>query len=179
MGSGSVARSRGSCPTRTSARRAQSSTLRAKTPTVSRKGDCMRIPVRGIRPKLGFIPTIPQKAAGRITDPPVCVPMDKGTIPAATAAAEPCDEPPGVCAGLCGLRVLPGCMKAHSVVTVLPRMIAPAARRRATIQASSEGTRPASMGVPFSVGMPLVSMTSFRPTGRPCSGPSGLPDWRH
>ena len=29
-------------------------------------------------------------------------------MPAATAAAEPEDEPPGVRAGSCGLRVLPG-----------------------------------------------------------------------
>ena len=46
----------------------------------------------------------------RITEPPVCVPTASGTIPSATAAAEPEEEPPGVCAGPCGLRVLPACM---------------------------------------------------------------------
>jgi hypothetical protein len=34
-------------------------------------------------------PTMPQNAAGRITDPLVCVPIAAGTNPAATAAAEP------------------------------------------------------------------------------------------
>ncbi|MBY0514022.1 MAG: AAA family ATPase, partial [Gemmataceae bacterium] len=37
---------------------------------------------------------------------------------AATAAAEPLEDPPGVCRGFQGLRVFPGVRKAHSVVTV-------------------------------------------------------------
>ena len=58
------------------------------------------------------------------------VPKASGTMPSATAAAEPLDEPPGVCAGLCGLAVLPGVKQANSVVTVLPRTIAPARPRQ-------------------------------------------------
>ena len=108
-GRGSVARSAGSYPASTSVTSAQSSTERAKTPNVSRNGDCIRTPVRGIRPKLGFNPTTPQKDAGRMMDPPVWVPTASGTMPAATAAADPCDDPPGVWAGLWGLRVLLGC----------------------------------------------------------------------
>ena len=42
-----------------------------------------------------------------MTEPLVCVPSASGTMPAATAAAEPEDEPPGVRDGSCGLRVLP------------------------------------------------------------------------
>ena len=61
-----------------------------------------------MRPALGLKPTTPQKDAGRSTEPLVCVPTASGTMPAATAAAEPLDDPPGVCAGLCGLRVGPG-----------------------------------------------------------------------
>ena len=38
-------------------------------------------------------PHTPQKAAGRITDPFVCVPNANGTCMSATAAAEPEDEP--------------------------------------------------------------------------------------
>ncbi len=60
----------------------------------------------------------------------------------ATAAAEPLDEPPGVCAGLCGLCVLPGWKKANSVVTVLPMMIAPMVRIMATQEASRLGRWP-------------------------------------
>src|SRR6185312_79143 len=55
----------------------------------------------------------------------------------AAAVAEPLDEPPGVCSGLCGLRVFPGLKYAHSVVTVLPMITAPAARSRATTAASA------------------------------------------
>ena len=68
----------------------------------------MRIPDRGMSPKLGLKPTIPQKAAGRMTEPLVCEPMAAGTMPAATAAAEPLDDPPGVRVESCGFRVFPG-----------------------------------------------------------------------
>jgi hypothetical protein len=64
--------------------------------------------VRGIAPKLGLNPTMPLKAAGRITDPSVCEPSASGTMPAATAAAEPEDDPPGVCSAFQGLTVGPG-----------------------------------------------------------------------
>ena len=43
-----------------------------------------------------------------MTEPLVWLPMASGTMLVATAAAEPLDEPPGVCAGSCGLVVLPG-----------------------------------------------------------------------
>ena len=56
---------------------------------------------------VGLKPTIPQYAAGLIVEPEVCDPMANGTISSATAAAEPLDDPPGVCCRLCGLRVLP------------------------------------------------------------------------
>ena len=69
-------------------------------------------------------------------------------------------------------------MKAHSVVTVLPRMTAPAVRNRATTSASCGGTRPLAMGLPYSVGIPAVSITSLMPTGTPCSTPIAAPDFR-
>ena len=43
-----------------------------------------------------------------MTEPAVWLPNASGTMLSPTAAAEPLDEPPGVCAGLCGLAVLPG-----------------------------------------------------------------------
>ncbi len=68
-----------------------------------------------------FVGNQPGKnAAGRITEPLVCVPTATGTWPAATEAAEPEEEPPGVCLPFQGLRVSAGCMKANSVVAVLP-----------------------------------------------------------
>ena len=72
-------------------------------------------------------------------EPPVCVPSASGIIFEATPAAEPDEEPPGVCAGLCAFLVLPGVRLASSVVTVLPRMMAPAARNTATHVASFAG----------------------------------------
>ena len=124
-------------------------------------------------PKLGFMPHTPQKAAGRTTDPAVWVPSASGTPPAATVAAEPEEEPPGVRAGAWGLRVGPEAPQASSVVTVLPRISAPAARSRRTTVASAPGRRPASSRVPFSVGWSAVSMMSLTPTGTPASAPRG------
>ena len=40
-------------------------------------------------------PTVPQRPAGKRTEPPVSVPSAIGTSPAPTATAEPLDEPPG------------------------------------------------------------------------------------
>src|SRR5712691_22345 len=105
-----------------------SSTERAIAPTVSRLSVLTCMPAGGKRPRLGLNPTTPQYAAGRMTEPPVCVPIASGTMKSATAAAEPLDDPPGVWPGLCGLAVGPGWRLANSVVTVLPSRIAPAAR---------------------------------------------------
>ncbi len=108
-----------------------------------------------------------------MVEPVVWLPRASGTMPAATAAAEPLEEPPGVWAGLCGLRVLPGWRVANSVVTVLPMMTAPAPRSIATTLASRDGVRPAWSAEPFSVGMSAVSMMSLMPTGTPCKRPEG------
>src|ERR1700744_4687981 len=96
--------------------------------------------MRGIAPKLGLNPTPPLNAAGRITEPSVCVPSANGTSPAATEAADPDDDPPGVCPVFQGLTVGPGCRQANSVETVLPKMVAPRLRNRSTTQASCDGT---------------------------------------
>ena len=72
-------------------------------------------------------------------EPPVCEPTASGTIPAATAAAEPADDPPGVQPGAAGLRVGAGCRKANSVVSDLPMTRPPARRMMPTIAASLAG----------------------------------------
>jgi len=77
-----------------------------------------------------------------------------------------------------GLRVLLGTWVASSVVTVLPRMTAPAARSAAIQVASASGCRPSKKAEPCSVGMSTVSMMSLIPTGTPCSGPMPLPALR-
>ena len=54
-------------------------------------------------PYVGFIPTIPQSAAGWRIDQPVSVPSAARQRSQATAAAEPPDDPPGVLPSQCGL----------------------------------------------------------------------------
>jgi hypothetical protein len=67
----------------------------------------MALGANEIRPREGFSPISPVQAAGIRIDPPPSAPSAIGTIPAATAAAEPPLEPPTVRSGLKGLRVMP------------------------------------------------------------------------
>ena len=59
------------------------------------------------RPRLGFKPTSPQHDAGMRIEPPPSFACPIGAMPAATAAAEPPLEPPGVRDRSHGLRVAP------------------------------------------------------------------------
>src|SRR5947208_15263112 len=61
----------------------------------------------GMRPGVGRIEATSQKLAGVRTEPPKSVPWATGTMPAATATADPPDDPPEVSAGSNGLRVGP------------------------------------------------------------------------
>src|SRR5215475_6932685 len=54
------------------------------------------MPQREHRPYVGFMPTVPVKAAGWRIEPPVSVPVAPRHRCAATAAADPPEEPPGV-----------------------------------------------------------------------------------
>ncbi len=54
---------------------------------------------------------MPVKAAGWRIEPPVSVPVAPGAMPAATAAAEPPDDPPGVSAEL------PPSLRFHGLIT--------------------------------------------------------------
>ena len=53
------------------------------------------------------MPLMPRKRAGWRIEPPVSVPVAAGTSRAATAAAEPPEEPPGNAARSQGLRTGP------------------------------------------------------------------------
>src|SRR5690606_1298188 len=90
----------------------------------------------------------------------------------------PEDDPHGVRAGSYGFSVCPPAalqplidpderILAHSERLVLPRMTAPASRRRATSGASRPGALSTSASEPAVVGMSAVSMLSFRRTGMP------------
>ena len=87
-------------------------------------------------------PTIPHSAAGWRMDPPVSLPNERGTIPAATTAALPPEEPPGTRLRSQGFRVGPKAEfsveepMANSSRLVLPTGTAPASRSRLTTVAS-------------------------------------------
>src|SRR6185436_5680550 len=99
------------------------------------------------------------------TEPAPSVPTLSGPMPAATAAAVPPDEPPEVLAGFQGLRVMPlrgelvSPLQPNSGVQVLPKITAPASRRRAVTGAStSQAWLASTEWLPRSVGMSLVSI---------------------
>ncbi len=129
------------------------------------------------RPSAGFIPTTPQHDAGMRIEPPRSLPSAIATMPEATAAALPPEEPPAESPGLQGLRVAP--KRAFSVtgrrpssgVFVLPTMIAPASRRRRTWALSWSAIQSPNALLPSLVGMPSVAESrSLMPMGTPQSG---------
>src|SRR3970282_2514107 len=62
---------------------------------------------RGLRPAVGLKPKTPQHAAGILIDPPPSLACAIGTSRAATAAADPPLDPPGVRSSAQGLCVGP------------------------------------------------------------------------
>src|SRR5438445_13874910 len=93
-------------------------------------------PAALIRPRVGLSPTMLLNAAGTRPEPAVSVPRAKLTNPAATATAEPDDEPPGISDGPNGFRGVPygDRVPTRPVANwsrfVLPTAIAPAAQSR-------------------------------------------------
>src|ERR1700756_5334538 len=86
---------------------AQSSTARQMGPSLSMVQLRAMAPVRGTRPKLGRRPESPHRVEGEAMEPRVSEPRAKPTQPAATADADPADEPLEPCLGFHGLRVRP------------------------------------------------------------------------
>ena len=107
--------------------------------------------------------------------PPAWEPSATGTMAAATAAAEPLDEPPGVRVGSRGWTVGPERPAANSVVTVFPRRMAPPWRSARTQAASRLDCQPSKIGLFIPVGRSAVSMMSLAPNGQPSTGESGRP----
>src|SRR5258708_11508377 len=100
----------------------------------------------GTRPKCALMPTRPVKQHGMRTEPPPSVPSANGVMPAATDAAAPALEPPGVLARFQGWRVIPVSglsptgLQPNSLVVVFPINIAPAALARSTAGESMAAT---------------------------------------
>ena len=84
-----------SCPAISSSNIEASVTFFEKIPAWSKLDAKAAIPHLEHRPYVGFIPTTPQKLAGCLMEPPVSVPVEPKHKSAATAAADPPEEPPG------------------------------------------------------------------------------------
>jgi hypothetical protein len=102
-------------------------------------------------------------------------------IPAATLAAAPLLEPPGVFARFHGLRVTPvsgeslTTLQPNSTVVVLPTIHAPAAFTRSTEGASIFATLSFIVREPNVSGTPSSAIRSLTEIGRPCRAFSGPP----
>src|ERR671919_37865 len=180
VGGGSEKRSRSSGPAVTSRWRAASATVVVSSPHTAVSDPVG--PGWGMRPWLGLNPTRPQNAAGIRVGPPPSLAVATGTRPAATAAALPPLDPPGVRSGSQGLRAAPNTLVLvklrvpNSGAAVLPTGTAPAARRRATwTESAATGPRPAYARDPWGVGMPAQSSRSLTPSGTPANRPGSRP----
>lgn len=132
----------------------------------------------GPRPRLVLRPTRPLQAAGMRTEPPPSLAPAAGTMPAATAAPEPPEEPPGVWPTFHGLRAGPhssGSVTAfapNSGVLVLPKITSPASRKRWVTSACWSATSSLSAREPHDVGNPAYSWArSLTRNGTPANGP--------
>ena len=134
--------------------------------------------VRLTSPTVGLKPTTPLTDAGQVMEPSVSVPMAAGAKPIATATALPAEEPHGVLAASNAFSVCPPTALhpgidaeerklAHSERLVLPRITAPAVRRRATSGESLPGEFCDRASDPAVVGMSRVSILSLMRIGIP------------
>ncbi|SKX64337.1 Uncharacterised protein [Mycobacteroides abscessus subsp. abscessus] len=122
---------------------AVSSTFRHSGPITPRDFHRSTLGAADTRPRWSFSPYKPHHDDGSRIDPPPSPPIAAGTMPDATADAVPPDDPAVECRMFHGFRVYPcadvsvnGQMP-NSGIAVIPRMTAPAARRRFTTSASS------------------------------------------
>ena len=105
--------SNGRGPAMTLSSISRSAAVRAIGPGTTRSGGVSVPGGPGMWPRMeirfcvALWPKTPQKWAGVRIDPARSLPTSSGISPAASAAAAPPDEPPGVCSGLYGLFVVP------------------------------------------------------------------------
>src|SRR6516162_9839394 len=113
-----------------------------------------------LRPRVGLSPTRPQHAAGMRIEPPPSLACATGTTPAATAAAEPPEDPPGVRFRSQGFLAGPYNFDSvnggnpNSGTLVLAKGMKPARRKRATIYESAVAGVSGTKEEPERVGMP-------------------------
>ena len=125
---------------------ATSSTERAIGPTVSSVGTSGNAPSVGISPHWDLRPTTSHAAAGSRIEQPVSEPSARSHNPAASAAAEPLEDPPVVSPARTGLwqvpyhALSPRTPQANSGRFVFPTTTAPASTSLCTATAVRSGT---------------------------------------
>ena len=171
----------GSDPWIASSSSALSRTVRASAPNTLSPSHPSRAGCVETRPRLGFIPTSAQHAAGIRSDPPPSEPVAHGTIPDATAAADPPEEPPGVRVVSQGLRVTPfAAVAVHGKIIssgtlVIPIGIAPA-RAQPPDDLAVGRLRGPNERDPRVIDWPATGMSSLIAIGTPASSLSSPPD---
>lgn len=165
-----------SSPARTSSSAAASATVRAMGPFCESR--LAGFGAGDTRPRDGLMPYTPQHDDGIRMEPPPSEPCATAHMPAATAAAAPPDEPPGVRSRSHGLREGPyACGSVHGVVPnsgvfVFPRTMNPASRMRRTGASSACGMYSAYTRDPYVVRTPSVASRSLMEIGTPWKGAS-------
>src|SRR4029077_10021645 len=147
-----------------------SSTLRVIGPSLSRDQHSVIAPVRGTRPYVGRSPVMPQRMLGPTMLPPVSLPIEKPTSPAAVVAPGPALDPDAPSPSSHGFTVWPPnqmSLSARAPRLSFAKSTAPAAWRRFTTAASSLGMRLRYGSAPYVVGIPAVSRRSLPPHGIP------------
>src|SRR5580692_2955650 len=147
-----------------------SSTLRVIGPSLSSDQHSVIAPVRGTRPYVGRSPVTPQRMLGLTMLPPVSLPIENPTSPAAVAAPGPALEPDAPSSSSHGFTVCPPNQISFSASA--PRLsfatsTGPASCNRFTTAASFDGIRLRNGSAPHVVGIPAVSSRSFPPQGIP------------
>ena len=146
-GGGAASRSPWTGPATTSSHRAVSSTRRLTHPATLSPYQCSGSGARDTRPRWVLSPNRPQQPAGMRIEPPPSDAYAAPTRPAATAAADPPLDPPGLNPCFHGLCVTPNASDsvngkiASSGICVRPTITAPAARSRRTTSASAVAGR--------------------------------------
>src|SRR6478672_5340777 len=135
-----------------------SSTDRVMGPSLSSDQHNVIAPVRATRPNVGRKPVTPQRIAGETMLPPVSLPIEKATNPAAVAAPGPALEPDAPSSSSHGFIVWPPnqmSLSASAPSDSLAIMTAPASFNRRTTAESSAGTRFLNGSAPYVVAMPF------------------------
>src|ERR1019366_4114219 len=129
------------------------------------------------------MPAMPQNDAGWRIEPPVSVPVAPSASRAATAEADPPDDPPGTSTALLSWRRFHGFSTAphaevildepmaNSSMFALPRKIAPSRSRLAVTVLSYGGTKGPRIRLPAVVRTPSVQNRSLMASGMPVSEP--------